>query len=204
MHISWLGGTAIKLQTKAQDEDVVIVIDPYKPETGAFPRSLAPTIAILTRGEENAITLSGEPFTLATPGECDLKGVLMTAVAGNDPDHCMVRLDVEGLSVAHLGLTATTLNEKQREILADVDILCLPVGGGAGYDPEAAVKMVNSLEPKIVIPYGFQSDNDPKALPASAFAKEMGAKVDNPETKVIIKKKDLPTEDTQVIILAKE
>ena len=208
MHISWLGGTTVKIVTKAWDEDVTVVIDPYKPETGTTARSFSPQVAILTRGPEagkDLITLSGEPFILNTPGECDIKGVLITAVGGNEPGTTMIRLDAEGLSVAHLGLATKSLNQKQREVLGDVDILFVPVGGINGYDVEAAVKAVSDIEARIVIPVAHRSDNDPTAAPVADFCKAMGVPLTGePETKVIIKKKDLPTEDTSVIVLAKE
>lgn len=205
MHISWLGGTTVKIVTKALDEDVTVVIDPYKPETGTAARSFSPQVAILTRGEKDLITLSSEPFILSTPGECDIKGVLITAIGGNEPGNIMIRLDAEGLSVAHLGLTTKPLNQKQREVLGDVDILFIPVGGGNGYDIETAVKAVSDIEARIVIPVAHRSDNDPTATPVADFCKAMGVPLTSePETKVIIKKKDLPTEDTSVIVLAKE
>lgn len=205
MHISWLGSTAIKLQVKPFDEDIIIVIDPYRPEEGTFPRSLSPHVGLFTRGQKDAVTLSGEPFILDTPGECDVKGVLVTAVAGSEPGDTMVRIDAENLSVAHLGMAKKALTEKQRELLSDVDILFVPVGGEGCYDAEAAMKAVNELEPRIVIPIAFQSDNNPKAQPIATFLKEMGVtNQDKPETKAIVKKKDLPSEETQVIVLAKE
>lgn len=208
MHISWLGGTAIKLVAKPFAEEVVVIIDPYKPENGSSPRSLTAEVAILTQGSETKkeiITLSGDPFTLSTPGECDIKGVLITAVTGSEPGSTMVRLDAEGLSLAHLGRATKSLNQKQREVLSDVDVLFVPVGGVDGYDAEAAVKAVNDLEPRIVIPIAYQSDNDPTAAPVTTFCKAMGTVMKGEaETKVIIKKKDLPTEDTSVIVLAKE
>ncbi len=205
MHISWLGGTTVKLVTKALDEEVTVVIDPYKPAEGSAARSFSPQVAILTRGEAEVITLSGEPFVLSTPGECDIKGVLITTVAGNEPDTTMVRLDAEGLSIAHIGLATKSLNQKQREVLGDVDVLFVPVGGVHGYDIEAAVKAVNDLEARIVIPVAHRSDNDPTAALVADFCKAMGSPLTaEPETKVIIKKKDLPTEDTSVVVLTKE
>lgn len=205
MHISWLGGTAIKLQIKPANEDVVVIIDPYRPEEGNFPRSLSPNVAIFTRGQDDSITLSGEPFILDTPGECDIKGVLITSVTGSQPNETMIRIDAENLSVAHLGLANKPLTQEQREVLSDVDILFIPIGGINGYDVEAAVKAVNDLEPRIIIPIAHRSENDPKAAEAAQFCKEMGIPITKePETKVIIKKKDLPTEDTTVIVLAKE
>lgn len=204
MHLSWLGRTAVKIQVKPADKDVVVVIDPYRPDKGIFPRSLAPDIGLYTREEKDSITLSGNPFILSTPGECETKGVLITAVAGHEPGTVMLRLDAEGLSVGHLGLAKKPLTDQQLEALADVDILFVPVGNNDSYDAEAAAKAVNQIEPRLVIPMAFKSDNDPQAKPVNDFLKEMGVSNGGAEKKVIIKKKDLPQEETQVIVLAKE
>lgn len=204
MHISWLGTTAIKIQAKPFDEDITVVIDPYKPTAGVFPRSLTPHIALYTRGEAESITLSGNPFVLATPGECETKGILITAVNGDSPDRVFFRLDAEGMSLGHLGLTRASLSDAVREVLSDVDILMLPVGGGDGYDAETAATIVSNLEPRIVIPLAYRSDNDPKAAVVTDFLKAVGAGSQEAEKKVIVKKKDLPTEETKVIVLAKE
>jgi L-ascorbate metabolism protein UlaG (beta-lactamase superfamily) len=204
MHISWLGGTAIRIQTKPGDDDVVLVVDPYRQKAGAFPRSLAPNIALFTRGREESITLSGDPFVLDTPGECETKGVLVSATYAGDTSHLFVRFDSEGLACAHLGLTDRTLTEAELDMVGGVDILFLPIGATGAYDAENAVKAVNAIEPRIVIPIAFASDNDPAAGTADAFLREMGVKAEKPETKVIIKKKDLPQEETRVIVLEKE
>ncbi len=204
MHISWLGATTIKLQTKPFD-DVTIIIDPYRPSVGNFPRSFTPQIALFTHGTEGAVTMSGNPFILDTPGECDIKGVLISAVPGDQPNSLMLRIDAEGMSLAHLGLVNKPLTEQQRELLSDIDVLFVPVGGTDSYDAEAAVKAVNDLEPRVVIPIAFKCYTYPKADPIDGFLKEMGhAGNGKPEPKVILKKKDLPIEDTQVIVLEKE
>ncbi len=206
MHISWLGTSTLKIQTKHEGKDVTLVIDPYKPKKGAFPRSLTPQIALFTRSEKDSVTLSGNPFILSTAGECDVQGVLVTAVEGHDPDTTMLRLDLEDMSLGHLGLSHTPLNEKQLEVLSGVDILCIGVGGKnvPTYYPHEAVKVINDVEPRIIIPYAFKSDNSADAKPVADFLKEMSMPAEKPETKVIIKKKDLPTEHTQVIVLSKE
>lgn len=204
MHISWLGNTAVRIQTKPADADVIIVIDPYRPSTGSFPRSLSPHIALFTRGEEGGVTLSGDPFILSTPGECETKGVLITAAPPNAGGNLMFRIDTEGLSVAHLGLTNKELTDAQLEMVGDADILLLSVGAVGAYDAEQAVKAVNAIEPRVVIPIAFRSENDPKAATVDAFLKEMGSKAEKPEPKVILKKKDLPQDETRVILLSKE
>ena len=184
MHISWLGNTAVKIQVKPFDKDVTIVIDPYKPEKGSFPRSLTPDIGLYTKGEKDSITLSGDPFVLDTPGECETKGVLITTVQSEKAEDIKIRLDAEQMSVGHLGLANKQLTEKELEVLADVDILLIPVGGDDCYDAQTAAKAATSIEPKIIIPIAFKSDNNTNARPVEDFLKEMGVASTAPEKKL--------------------
>ena len=204
MHLSWLGSTAIKIQAKPFNEDITLVLDTYKPKIGSFPRTLTAHIALYTRGEEDSITISGNPFTLSIPGECENKGILIMGVQGEKADETMFRIDAEDISVAHLGLASKQLTDAQLEVFAGVDVLILPIGGQDSYDAETAVKIVNSIEPRIIIPMAFKSDNDPKATTVDNFLKEMGSADIKPEKKVILKQKDLPQEETQIIVLEKE
>ncbi len=204
MHISWLGGTTIKLQTKYLESDVVALIDPYKAAQGSSPRSLTADVVLLTRGNKDLFTLSQNPFVLDTPGEIDSKGVLVTGVAGHTEDSIMFRIDIEGISMAHLGLIKEPLTAAQLEILSGVDIIFIPVGTKAAFETEAAIKTINSIEPRIVVPIAFKSDNDPDASTPDAFIRALGLQVPKEEKKVIIKKRDLPEEETRVILLGKE
>ncbi|OGH67878.1 MAG: hypothetical protein A3J66_02525 [Candidatus Magasanikbacteria bacterium RIFCSPHIGHO2_02_FULL_47_14] len=204
MHFSWLGTTAVKIQTKPADKDVTILIDPYKPAKGAFPRSLLADIVLYTRGAEGSITVSGNPFILSTPGECEIHNVLMTAVSGDKPGSTMVRIDAEGMSVAHLGLAIGELTDQQLDVLGGVDVLFIPVGDLDCYGARSAVKAINAIEPRVIIPIAHHSDNDPDAKTVDGFVKELGIQSEQTEKKVILKKKDLPQEESRVVVLAKE
>lgn len=194
----------MRIQAKPKDQEILIVIDPYKPIEGSFPRSFTPHIVLYTRGADGSAPLSGDPFILGTPGECETKDVLISAGCGADDGRLFFRLDTEGISIGHLGRTDREFTSAQLNIVSGVDILCLPVGGDGCFEAEAAVKAVNAIEPKIIIPVAFRSDNDPKAGDVQAFLREMGAASASPEAKLIIKKKDLPQEETKVIVLVKE
>ena len=204
MHISWLGNTAIKIQTKPKEDDVSIVIDSYKPNIGNFPKNLAPDIAVYTNGEENSITV-GNAFKLTSPGEIEIKNVLISAVQGNSEEQTMVRIDTEGMSLCHLGKVKKQLNDIQLDTLSGVDILLIPIGGGDGmYNAQEAIKVINDIEPKIIIPIGQKSENDPNADDVEKFIKELGLTPKTTDKKVIIKQKDLPQEETEVYVLIKE
>ncbi|MFH0857219.1 MAG: MBL fold metallo-hydrolase [Candidatus Magasanikbacteria bacterium] len=204
MHIQWLGASAFKLQVKPVTDEIVVAIDPYKQEKGNFPRSLTPHIGIATHGIDELITLSGDPFIVSIPGEYETKNVLIQAVAGKDEQNLAIRVDAEMISFGHFGLTKEMPTDAQIEFLTGVDILAIPVGGKNSYSAEQAIKLINNIEPRIVIPYAYKSDNEPDADSVEVFLKEIGVPAEKPGTKVIIKKKDLPQEDMQIIVLEKE
>ncbi len=65
MHISWLGHSAFKIETKTPLRDeVVILLNPYNFPRADLPRNLKSDLALLEQGEENTITLSGDPFII--------------------------------------------------------------------------------------------------------------------------------------------
>ncbi|PIT88401.1 MAG: hypothetical protein COU29_01265 [Candidatus Magasanikbacteria bacterium CG10_big_fil_rev_8_21_14_0_10_36_32] len=203
MHINWLGQTCVKLQSKnLKDEDVIILIDGYKPSKGDFPRSFSPNIALFSNGENNSATLSQNPLIANTLGEYEAKDTMIYALPGPD-GKLIFKIITEGMTIVHLGQLNKKLNQDLINQLDNPDILLIPVGGGNYLNPEIAAEMVTTLEPRIVIPIALQCDTDPKAGTANDFIKQIGLKPEITEKKIIIKKKDLPQEETKLIILEK-
>jgi L-ascorbate metabolism protein UlaG (beta-lactamase superfamily) len=99
---------------------------------------------------------------------------------------------------------AKPLTNRQLEVLSGVDVLFVPCDAKSDQGVEEEIKMINEVEPRVVIPINFKSDNNPAAAPVEPFLKEMGAVNIKPEPKIILKKKDLPEEETKVMLLAKE
>ena len=204
MHISWLGQTCIKLQTKNLDKDVTIILDAYKPKTGEFPRSFSSDVALFSNGPDNMAMLSQDPFVVSSLGEVEVKNIMIYAVPG--PEGSIIyKLNGEGLTLVHLGRLNKTLSNAEMEKLLSPDILFIPVGGGANYlNAKEAAALATALEPRIIIPMAYSCDTDPDAGTITAFIKELGIKPEATEKKVIIKKKDLPQEETKLIVLEKE
>ncbi len=93
------------------------------------------------------------------------------------------------------------MKEDEIEALGEIDILILPVGGNTVLSASAAAKVVNELEPKIVIPSHFKMKDlifDLDGL--EKFIKEMGGKKEEME-KLTVKKKELQEEGTKVVVL---
>lgn len=181
-----------------------MLIDPYRPTSGEFPRSFSPQIALFSEGQENSVTLSQDPFILDTLGEVELKNVMLYSYPVTDKKN-IFRVNIEGMNIVHLGSLNKKIETSLLEKIGSPDILFIPVGGGDKYlSPEDANSLVSQLEPRLVIPMGFKCDTDPKAGNIQDFVKEIGINAEKNEGKVIIKKKDLPQEDRKMIILEKD
>jgi len=203
MHINWLGQTCVKLQSKnLKDEDVVILIDAYKPDKGDFPRSFSPNIALFSNGQDKAATLSQNPLVADTLGEYEAKDIMVYALPGPD-GKLIFKIIAEGLTVIHLGRLNKKLTQDMLNQLGNPDILLIPAGGGNYLSAEIAAETVTALEPRIVIPIALQCDTDPKTGTVNDFIKQIGLKPEATEKKIIVKKKDLPQEETKLMILGK-
>jgi len=184
------------------DEDITVIIDGYKPSTGEFPRSFSPQIALYSHGEDNVTTLSQEPFIISTSGECEIKGVMCYSHPCQDGQ--VFKINSENLNLIHLGKITKKLDAEIIEKLGTPDILFVPVGGTPNYlSLNDVADMITAMAPRIVIPIAYQCDSDPKAGTLSDFIKIVGLKPDVTDKKIIIKKKDLPAEETKLMVLEK-
>lgn len=203
MHLYYLGGTAVKLQTRDNKGDVTIVIDPYKPEDkgGTFPPTLAPDIALYSHGQGGSITLQQHPFIVDTPGEFEVRGVMIYGIPTKDG--ILFQLSIENMLVLHAGALKDLPDEKTQERLSSADVLLVPVGGHETLDAKKAGTLTTELEPRVVIPIAFRSGkNDPKQESVEPFLKEIGHTNGAPEPKVILTESKLPEEDMEVHVLA--
>ena len=204
MHISWLGQTTVKLQTKNYASEAAILLDGYKPKRGNFPRSFTPDVAIFSNGTKNAATLSQDPFIINTLGEFELKNIVIYSLPGKNGNN-ISKIVAEGMTIVHLGKLQDNLDNGELEKILNPDILFIPVGGKPNYlERKLASSLATTLEPRIIIPIGYKCDTEPDAKPISTFVSEIGLKPENETKKIIIKKRDLPAEETRLIVLDKD
>jgi len=196
MNINWYGQTCIKIQ----DNGTTIAIDPFKEASLKSPR-MAADILLLTSDKLKTASssVSGEKFTIDSPGEYEVKGIFISGVANNG--NTLYFLDVNGITVGHLGNSGKAeLSTKQLEMFENVDILLIPVGE----DAKISAKLVNQIEPKIVIPIFYKIPKIKDKLDTlENFNKQIGVKSESMD-KLSIKQKDVPQEDMQMIILEQQ
>lgn len=210
MNLYWLGETAIRLETKStQHDEVTILCDPYLSKTNSLPRNLKSDIVLGSRGGKDMITLSGEAFLITAPGEYEVKDVMVYAHLLNhnemEKSSLIFQIATEHLSIVHLGSCAlTSLPEELESRLGAIDILIIPVGGVGGLNAEQASKLINDLEPRLVIPTNFNPPDEKQPLDTvDKFLKLLGQKEKDWLPKLKISKRELPSEETRVTLLTK-
>lgn len=214
MIITWLGHSCFKLQDKVGTDGVTLITDPYDKETGLKMPSLEADIVTVSHNHHdhnNVAALRGNPFVIDCAGEYDFKGVLVEGIDSyHDEDegktrggNIIYRIEVEDISIVHLGDLGHVLDNSQLEKLVGTDILIIPVGGKYTLDAKKSVEVISQIEPRIVIPMHYQTEGlAVEGLdPIEKFIKELGIEPSR-EEKLKISKKDLPQEDMELVILS--
>ena len=213
MIITWQGHSCFKIQDKIGPEGVTLVTDPFNKEIGLkVPNFEADIITVSHQHHDhnNVSTLRGNPFIIDCAGEYDFKGVLVEGIDSYHDDkngterggNIIYRIEIDDISVAHLGDLGQILDNAQLEKLVGTDILLIPVGGKYTIDAKKAVEVIAQIEPRIVIPMHYKTKDLKIELDGiDKFIKEIGL-TPTYEEKLKISKKDLPQEDRELIILS--
>jgi L-ascorbate metabolism protein UlaG (beta-lactamase superfamily) len=211
MIITYLGHSCFKIQDKTGTDGVTLVTDPYCKEIGLKVPNIEADIVTVSHQHEdhnNVSALRGEPFLIDCAGEYDFKGILVEGIdsvhGGEEAaaiSNIIYRIEVDDISVVHLGDLGQPLDSGQLEKLAGTDILMIPVGGRYTLDAKKAVEVISQIEPRIIIPMHYKSENCVLDIdPVDKFIKEVGL-TPSYEEKLKVSKKDLPQEDMELVIL---
>lgn len=212
MFISYLGHSCFKIQDKVSSDGVTLVTDPFNKSLGLKVPNFEADIVTVSHAHEdhsNTDSLRGSPFVVDAPGEYEIKGVMIQGVESFHDDkkgaergaNIVFRIEVDGISIAHLGDLGHVLSDEELEQLGVIDILLIPVGGKDALDAKRAVEVVNQIEPRIVIPMHYKLPETKIDLDSvEKFVKELGVEPKR-EEKLKMNKKDLPQEGMDLMIL---
>jgi L-ascorbate metabolism protein UlaG (beta-lactamase superfamily) len=204
MEIFWLGHACFRIRGR----EATVVTDPCPPATGYKIGKVAADLVTISHDDPESNyrqAISGEPKFISGPGEYEIAGVLINAIrthqSGSQGKNVAFVMDMDELSICHLGNLSQVPTGDDVEILSAADILLIPVGGGVTMDSAAAAETVSLLEPKIVIPMRYKTPAAKAQLdPVEKFLKEMGAEAKTPEPRLNVTKSNLPA-DTTIVLL---
>lgn len=212
MEISYLGHSCFRIRGR----DAAIVTDPFTPKYGYTMGR--PNADIVTVSQNDGVDqadhtcvdgVAGTPRVVNGPGEYEISNILINGVRtygknGNGALHLntVYVADVDDLRVCHLGELDDVLSAEQVENIGSINVLLVPVGGGATIGANLAAQVVSQLEPNIVVPmhYRIEGTRWDKLEPVDKFVREMGSKELEPQPKLTVGAKGLPA-DIQVSIL---
>ncbi len=184
MDIYWLGHSCFRLKGKS----ATVVIDPYSPQIGYNLAKLEADIVLVTHqhpGHNYIQGVSGEHRVIEGPGEYEIGGVFITGLPTfHDNESGQLRgrntcyvIEVEGVTVAHLGDVGHVLSSKTVADLGRIDVLLGPVGGTTTLDAVGAAEVMRKLTPKWVVPMHYKTPALSADLaPVDKFLAESGAK----------------------------
>lgn len=208
MDIIWYGRGCVALRSGVG----TVVADPSIAIGSARLAALQPDIVTLSarRGAgEDLAALGGTPFVVDRPGEYEARGVFLIGIetvlsdrAGKDAQiNTAYCIDVDDVTVCHLGRLNHPLNQSQVEALGDVHVLLLPIGQGDALSPAQAIEVVNQIEPSIVIPLYDPSQPTGSGGPMDRFLQEMGALEIEPRAMYRMADVTRLPEEPQVVLL---
>jgi L-ascorbate metabolism protein UlaG (beta-lactamase superfamily) len=208
MDISWLGHSCFKIK----GSHTAVITDPYSPGLGyslGKPAANIVTVSHQHAGHSYVEGIDGKPKLISGPGEYEIGGVLIIGIPAYHDDeggakrgrNTIYLMEVDEVSICHLGDLGHLLTTNQVEELGNVDVLLLPVGGISTIDATVAAKVVRQLEPKVVVPMHYKTPALNRELePVERFLKETGVEQADSRPKLSITKQSLPL-STQIFLL---
>lgn len=199
MIINGYGLSCLKLETKG----TVLVTNPYDKTSGLSAPRFEAQVAVASQVKYTESSITGEPQIFALPGEYDRAGITIQGFQIT-PTWTAFLIEWEELDVLFLGdgedVPADDVDRALKDISDSVDILVLPVGDAFG--AKAANALIQSIEPRVVIPMRHHLKGASEKLDTlEAFLKVSGLKADFMD-KYAIKKKDLPPTGPVCVVLS--
>jgi L-ascorbate metabolism protein UlaG (beta-lactamase superfamily) len=208
MEISWLGHSCFRIR----GSQVTVITDPCSPDVGyslGKPKAHIVTVSHQHPGHSYVQGVGGDPRLITGPGEYEISGTLIIGIAtfhdtekGSQRGKNTVYLvEMDEVSLCHLGDLGHMLTAEQIEELGNVDILLVPVGGVSTIDAPVAGELARQLEPKVVIPMHYKTEALSWELdPVGRFLREMGREQVTSQPRLSFNRSNLPL-STQVYLL---
>jgi len=212
MTINWYGQSCFKISN--QGGHLALIIDPFDKSIGLIPPRGAADIVLVShdhRDHNNIKAIAGAPFIVNGPGEYEVKGVSINGIASYHDkkegeergSNTIYLIEMDKIKVCHLGdFGQEKLSDSQLEVIGDVDILMIPVGGEYTIGASEAAKIAKQIEPRLIIPMHYKVPHlsiDGLATPDD-FLKEMGVEEKTVIEKLTLKEKDLSSKEMEVVL----
>jgi len=205
MEITWYGHSCFRITERRL---ATVVTDPFDYKLVGY-KALKLKADILTvshdePGHNYATAVKGSDWEIRAPGEYEIGGVFITAVATKNTDtaNMIFVFDYGDVTVAHMGDMTEVPSRSQVETLGTVDVALVPVGGGKALNAAKAAEVISLIEPGIVIPMHYKTSESKLELNSlKQFLSEMGLSASEEAQPSIKLSRSAIPEDTKVVVL---
>lgn len=184
--------------------DTTLLFDPPSKESKLSPVRFGADITLISKQHPDFNGAKEDSFVVNGPGAYEKDGVVIRGFlsksehGGPEGLNTIYVVELEGMALVFLGaLSDDTLPADAKEVLDEVDILFVPIGGGGVLDADRAHKLAVKLEASVIIPMHYEGVGDKDAL--KAFTKDG---VEKPIDKLTLKKKDLVGRKGDIMVLS--
>lgn len=215
MDITHLGHSSFRIKGKT----ATVITDPFDPAMVGL--KYAPgdaeivTVSHHHPDHDKSELVKNVSKVIDGPGEYEIAGVSIIGFPSFHDDkkgeergkNTVFVFEMDDMRIAHLGDLGHELSSDTLEEMGSIDILMIPVGGKYTIDSQAAVKVMQSIEPSIVLPMHYFAEGMNKETfdgleKPEEFINAAGVPSETMD-KLSIKKSDI-AEDQKIILLEKK
>lgn len=203
MELEYKGATAVIIKAANSGS---IVLDPKIEQFGLKNLKVTDAIELATHPSKESDS-DDQKILINGPGEYEVSNISIKGIAAahfNQPEDkvTIYSITISGVRVVVLGHIQPNLDEAQLETIGLADVLVLPVGGNnITLSPHDAAKIVNQIDPKIVVPVHYQDKAikyDVEQETVDVFLKELAATEHQVVDKLKLKNAVLPAVRTVI------
>lgn len=208
MEILWYGHSCFKF---SEDGCATVITDPYDHKVVGHPPLKAKadivTVSHHSPGHNAVDAVKGNPFVIDGAGEYEIGNVFITGVQTNNKPigerNTLFVFHYNDLTIAHAGGMDTLPSQGDIELIGNINVALIPVGGSHGWTASKASELVTMLEPDYVIPMHYATDDSKLDLvPLNKFLKEMGVDSTQIQPSLVLRSDSPPLmEETTVVVL---
>ncbi|MBP9749685.1 MAG: MBL fold metallo-hydrolase [Candidatus Pacebacteria bacterium] len=191
--------------------DTTLAFNPISKDSKLKQTRFGADVALITlehpdmSGVEQVTHGDKVPFVARGPGEYEVNDILIKGYpsvswyGGVERINTIYLVSIEKMHILFLGaLGNKELPSDLKEVLDDVDILFVPVGGDGVLEPSPAHALAVSIEPKLVIPMHWQGVGVDKSI--DLFLKEVGEGASRVD-KLTLKARDIDGKQNDVVVI---
>ena len=172
--IKWYGHSSFGI---SDSKGMQIVTDPYGEGLGyTFPKVSTNILTVSHQhfDHNNVKALQKYEHYIKNLGKFSFNNIAVKGIASfHDEKNGSLRgpntiytYKIDNIRICNLGDLGHLLTKKEKAAIGKVDVLLIPVGGFYTIDAQTAAKVVEQLDPKIVIPMHYKTEVLPESFGA--------------------------------------